>query len=89
ETKDFSWEFYTRSLEFPYYRIDAFDIELPVRSGQTYAFYFVPANGTDLIRSYRYRYPSGVSVSADFYRFKHFENFSKWNTGRDGFFRAF
>ncbi|OAQ20911.1 CAP domain-containing protein [Thermosulfurimonas dismutans] len=66
ETKDFSWEFYTRSLEFPYYRIDAFDIELPVRSGQTYAFYFVPANGTDLIRSYRYRYPSGVSVSADF-----------------------
>ena len=64
--QDLSWTFRTRSLPYPSYRIEGSGGEVPVKSGITYALYFVPLNGTDIITGFRYSYPQGVSVVTDF-----------------------
>jgi len=59
-----SWSFKTRDLGYPVYRITTSDETVYVDSNKTNAFYFVPANGDDVITGYSYSYPGGVSVSA-------------------------
>jgi hypothetical protein len=57
-----SWQFTTKALPYPYYKISTSDETIYVENAKTYAYYFVPADGNDLIHSYRYTYPSGDSV---------------------------
>ena len=57
-----SWQFTTRALPYPYYRIDTSDETIYIDNNKTYAYYFVPTDGNDLIHSYKYTYPSGDSV---------------------------
>jgi len=60
-----SWKFTTRAVPYPLYRITTADETVYVDSGKTYAFYFVPSDGSDVIHSYSYSYPSGDTVSMD------------------------
>ncbi|GAB6074394.1 CAP domain-containing protein [Nautilia lithotrophica] len=61
-----SWSFKTKVLPFPYFRITTDDETIYIESDKTYGYYFVPSDGNDLIRSYRYSHPSNVSVKSGF-----------------------
>ncbi|ACM93721.1 putative lipoprotein [Nautilia profundicola AmH] len=61
-----SWSFKTKELPYPYFRITTDDETIYVDSNKTFAYYFVPDDGNDLIKSYGYTYPAGDKVESGF-----------------------
>jgi hypothetical protein len=59
-----NWKFKTKDPGYPVYKITSSDGSFYIKNNQTYAFYFVPLNGDDVIKSYSYSYVVGDSVSS-------------------------
>ena len=68
--KEIKWSFYTKSLPYPYYKVNSNEFNATILANKTYAFYFVPQDGDDKFNS--------VSVS---YNVKNIDfNFIDFNT---------
>lgn len=61
------WSFRTRTLPGDYYEVQDFEKSYPVISGKKYFFYIPPRDCNDVIRSYQYTFPYGVTVDIGFY----------------------
>lgn len=59
------WSFTTKSLGYPYYTITG-STNLNIKSGVTYALYYKPSSGTDVLSSYNYSYTT-ASQELSFY----------------------
>ena len=67
-TKSIKWSFKTKTLAYPYYIIDKNENNktFNIISDKTYAFYFKPQNGNDLLKAYKYSYTYNSSLKIGF-----------------------
>lgn len=66
-TQTLQWQFTTRGLPHPFYRIeDELAAELPVVSGRSYSVYLVPQDTNDRLSGYEYSYATGMTIDAAF-----------------------
>ena len=61
ETKNISWSFKTKTLEYPYYIVKDKDSNFDIKSGQTYLFYLPPENCNDSSMGYSMSYSGNIS----------------------------
>ena len=54
--KEIKWSFYTKSLKYPYYKINSNEFNSTILPNKTYAFYFVPQDENDKFNSVQVKY---------------------------------
>jgi uncharacterized protein YkwD len=64
--KTIEWNFKTEKLPYTYYKVDNASADIKVVSGKTYAVYFVPQNGNDVLGNVQCSYTSNISLEEGF-----------------------
>ncbi len=68
ENKEFSWEFKTKPLEYPWYEIGSGSYTYDIKNSTTYALYMPPQSSNDVIGNISYSYSSTLSINTlDYY----------------------
>lgn len=64
--KTIEWNFTTKKLNYPYYKVEGTNANLNVLVGKTYAVYFLPQNNNDLLGSTQCSFSTNVKFKYGF-----------------------